>query len=682
MYLCYIKVAEFIQKISNFENLEKRNTTIVVKEVSYFDKNSIYVLIETGLLFILVFLLGFINFSRQPRLKTSICTFLFLLGFIGFEVYTYMNGVKNITMIVCLAGLVLTVIYTIFAGLKKAQLVTYFKDAKDNIYYEYTYQRLFQKPSIKWMKRLNLPLSERKKIDFQEFEKLNFIKKILFTMTPFKLNLKKKELHFPVYIPLKYMINLTITTLIFAIIMFNLTKTYSLLKSATMIVVDALMGTDENEVPEIKEVQRAFLISWNITVVLFVIVFLLILWRSSIRFIGDIINLRKGFYFFDDSRHDSYNSLNYIPAYIGNAIFSYQFFLTIIFIIFLPLSMPFIYRLAWHYRSYWFWNVLFILINIIADVSLNFVFTDLTHYRFRRAYQIYDIFRMFTGFVASAGSGIARYFLIFIVLSISLFRIDKQSIPRWVSQFFNFNLDLVNLKHNSFLKCYHSHNNPILHSFLIIIQTYWMNKKNTKSQNKNADDDIEAQHFSKSSNDKINKKIAYKWQLMVLLVKNPTLMKYRKFDKIDEEVVENNMIMIDELNGEVHDDNLIGKTGNNNINQLFGKNNAQRRNFYDKTGPARMMNEDDDNFAIELKRKLKPKKKADIKGLMTENILKQKSNIKKEQEEKKKLKEKKKSSKSKSPSKKSSKSKSPSKKSSKSKSPTKKATKSNKFNFL
>ena len=127
-------------------------------------------------------------------------------------------------------------------------------------------------------------------------------------------------------------------------------------------------------------------------------------------------------------------------------------------------------RLAWHYKGYWLPNAIFIVINLVCDLSLNCVFTDFDHFRFRRAYQFYDIGRMFSGFMASMGSGAGRYVMVLLILILSLYRVDKQSIPRWVTQFFNRNLDLINMKHNSFLKCYHCHNSPVLNTFALLMK--------------------------------------------------------------------------------------------------------------------------------------------------------------------------------------------------------------------
>ena len=407
LYLNYLNVSSFLSKVADFENLSVLETSVTVKKVSYFDFSSIVIFVESGFLTILTFLYGFLNYSNNPRIKTTCITILVVLGFIGWEVYAYLNNIKNIPMMVLLGLSILSIFYIMITSLRKGRVLSYFKTAKDQVFYEYTYQRFFAKPSIFWAAKFKIAPKDRKPMVFKSYEKLGAKNKLVLAFTPFKFNLRRLELHYPVYLPLKYLINLAITTLVFVFILVNLQITFEYIKESLLLILEKV--TPKHEIiPEIEEVKNGLLISWRINTGLFIFIFFFILWRSVLRFYGDVFLLRKGFYQFDETRHDSYNSLNYVPAYIGNAIFSYYFFFNLMTILITPLCIPFIYRLAWHYRQYWFYNILFVLINLVLDLSLNCVFTDLTHYRFRKTFQIYETYRMFTGFLASLGSGIGR----------------------------------------------------------------------------------------------------------------------------------------------------------------------------------------------------------------------------------------------------------------------------------
>jgi ABC-type dipeptide/oligopeptide/nickel transport system permease subunit len=135
--------------------------------------------VESGFLLILAILYGFVNYSNEPRIKTSLFTVLVVLGFIGWETYAYINGVKNLPMIVTLGLSLLSLFYIMVAGLRKGSIINYFKTIKDNIFYEYTYQKLFARPSISWAAKFKISPEKRRRIWFKDFAKLSSKEKVL-----------------------------------------------------------------------------------------------------------------------------------------------------------------------------------------------------------------------------------------------------------------------------------------------------------------------------------------------------------------------------------------------------------------------------------------------------------------------------------------------------------------------
>ena len=172
LYLNYLNIASFIQKVSNFENLSTLETTVEVKKVSFFDFSSMIFFVESGFLLILTFLYGFVNYSNEPRIKTCCLTLLIIFSFIGWEVYAYLNNFKNIPMIVTLGLSLLSIFYIMIAGLRKGNLINYFKKIKDDIFYEYTYQKFFARPSISWAKKFDIKPEQRRRIWFKNFQNL------------------------------------------------------------------------------------------------------------------------------------------------------------------------------------------------------------------------------------------------------------------------------------------------------------------------------------------------------------------------------------------------------------------------------------------------------------------------------------------------------------------------------
>lgn len=178
IYLNYVSVAAFLGKIASFENLEKMEITVRVERVSYFDFSSLVILVESGFLFVLVFFFGYLNFSSEKRLKTSFGAVIILLGFMGWEVYAYFNDVKNIPMMVFIGLTLSSMCYVIISMMRPQEFINYFQKSKDTIYFEYTYQKLFQKPSIVWAKKFKVAPKDRKKIKFQDYEKMSHKEKV------------------------------------------------------------------------------------------------------------------------------------------------------------------------------------------------------------------------------------------------------------------------------------------------------------------------------------------------------------------------------------------------------------------------------------------------------------------------------------------------------------------------
>lgn len=179
LYFNYINLASFFQKVSDFENLSQLETTVIVKEVSYIDFPSIVYFVESGFLLVLAILYGFVNYSNEPRIKTTCATILVVLGFIGWEAYAYYREVRNIPMLVVLGLSLLSLLYIMVAGMRKSTIITYFKRVKDDIFYEYTYQRLFARPSLFWARRFKVAPEKRRRIWKKDFQKLGAKDKVL-----------------------------------------------------------------------------------------------------------------------------------------------------------------------------------------------------------------------------------------------------------------------------------------------------------------------------------------------------------------------------------------------------------------------------------------------------------------------------------------------------------------------
>ena len=100
---------------------------------------------------------------------------------------------------------------------------------------------------------------------------------------------------------------------------------------------------------------------------------------------------------------------------------------------------------------------------------------------------------------------------------------------------------------------------------------------------------------------------------MVLLARNPILIKYRKSGKTDQAIVKSQIQKEeDEQQYQNADDKLIADSEHDNANLCFRKD-RNSKNFYRKKGPSRRMHEDDSNHVIALKKKIPRAKNKDKK---------------------------------------------------------------------
>lgn len=138
-----------------------------------------------------------------------------------------------------------------------------------------------------------------------------------------------------------------------------------------------------------------------------------------------------------------------------------------------------------------------------------------------------------------------------------MFRVDKTGLPTWFYELMN--LDLVNNAYHGLLRLYHTHNNPLVHSFIGTImdnvleardqgnQTKQNSKqegittKNLHAENNHFEnhvdeeilenDSVLIEGINKLRNTKKFLKVAYRWQYYAFLVRNPKMWEFRKVEE-------------------------------------------------------------------------------------------------------------------------------------------------------
>ena len=252
---------------------------------------------------------------------------------------------------------------------------------------------------------------------------------------------------------------------------------------------------------------------WIVTTIL-TIVFVVIQVNILTHFKSNILKMRKGIFDFDMNKYNCYDSINTIGGFIANSFFSFNFFFVFLAVVITPFCFKEFYQLLWYFNEFWLNQVILILVNIILAQVLKKIMTDGTHFKYRVCYQFWEFYKILTGFIISFVTGLTRYIILIFVLLISLFRVDTSVIPVWVTRMLYFNFDFVNRRFFGFLKCYHAHNHPIVHTVMMLVKA--------KTFSKSIGESFEMEFNNKT------KRIAYKWQLCVLLALNPSLMKFRK----------------------------------------------------------------------------------------------------------------------------------------------------------
>jgi hypothetical protein len=170
-YLSFREFQVLVEYLFQFQRENKLKTTETEDELTNLQENQkkinlAILLFGIKLIFylILMFLSGYSNSSPHPRIKTAILSLMFSLGMMFTLAFTsfvtnFITGFElGMICLFCLYNL----LYVITSCRKKGRIIANFTNLKNEVYFEYTFQKLFKKPSIYWRKK----------------QKKNFIKKL------------------------------------------------------------------------------------------------------------------------------------------------------------------------------------------------------------------------------------------------------------------------------------------------------------------------------------------------------------------------------------------------------------------------------------------------------------------------------------------------------------------------
>lgn len=301
------------------------------------------------------------------------------------------------------------------------------------------------------------------------------------TITPFHLNKKKLFLRDTFYIPLRYGICIFLSLIIFTIFMVNLVSTYKELKNQSENLAKFLYP-EERLKEGIDSIKSSMDIALGIALVLFILLYFFVQLNVLTYFKFQILKFRKGEYLFKLKNINSYDGINLIASFVANTYFSLFIFFFFLILVLTPLCFKEFWIIVWSLRKYWLMQVILVIFNVGLHAVLAGVFSDGYHIRFRFCYQVYEIYKMIIGFIVSLVIGLIRYILLVFFVILTLFRVDSSIIPTWVNKMFRFNFDFVNYRFRAFLKSHHAHNNPIVHTFALMLQAGVFKRKKARER--------------------------------------------------------------------------------------------------------------------------------------------------------------------------------------------------------
>ena len=389
------------------------------------------------------------------------------------------------------------------------------------------------------------------------------IRNMIETLLPFSFYKRRLFVNYPLYFPSKLLICLFLQFFVQSEMVFQLIQMYV---QATNKDINWIKS-----IPDIIDTSLDFLflsarISFIAVIVLFIVIAIYSVYRMLRSFMVSVFNMRLNGMDLIIGRSHIWPSTLFIQYYIGNITFSSFPFLLAFFVFFFCVSNPFFWWFVWTQRSVWLAPVLVFFFEVVLDAVLKKLTDYGFHFRNRVLIRVFDIFKMVLGFYSGLLLGFVRFFISLLFINITMFRVDKTGIPKWIYNIFN--LDLVNNTYHGFLRLYHTHNNPIVLAFVgtlmdNVIQARkhgrsregvrLLKKKLTEnSENQTtAENNLLSEEYLRDDRepnlkDTIGKndnsiekpfllkdkhrylKVAYKWQYYAFLVRNSKLWEFRK----------------------------------------------------------------------------------------------------------------------------------------------------------
>lgn len=399
------------------------------------------------------------------------------------------------------------------------------------------------------------------------FNKTPTWKKTFELVVPFSHFKRQLFIRYPYYFPAKLMIGLYIQVIIQVEIVYLLILFYNdaLNQKIKLVVAFATLV----KIP-LDDIFRSVRVSFVIIIVLFILISLYATIRMLMSFKVTVMNMRLNGIDSVVSASTIWSSTSFIQSYLGNITFSSFPFLFIFFVLFACITSVTFWRIFWSLKSFWIVPFSVFLFELIFDL----VFKQLTKSGFffkkRKLIRAIDMIKMFLGFYSAIFTGFLRFFISVLCINITMFRVDKTGLPKWIYD--KINVDSVNKAYNGLVRLYHTHNNPLVLAFVGVIMDQVTRKRaenaaGLQGPKKVTDEQSQMKQsaFKTGENSLISKdadeemaknseeekpivdenmlltkrekflKVAYRWQYYAMLVRNPKFLRYVKKLKLKKQ---------------------------------------------------------------------------------------------------------------------------------------------------
>lgn len=398
--------------------------------------------------------------------------------------------------------------------------------------------------------------SEQIPLNLTQYNQKSTSKRMLTIFKPFRAYKRDLRLHYPIYYPSKFIIAL-VTQVVIQIEF--LIKMFQLLLNSIKQDLSFVEFTSRAVERTVRDLYRSATISFIVVIGFFIFVAFIATFKMLLSFKLSVLDLRLNGPDPVMVKNSIWLQIKFIQNFLGNIFFSNGPFLFFYFIFFWCLFSLEFWKWVWSVRSIWITIVVIFTIDTLIDWILRFCTSTGRYFKHRKVIQFLDVLKIFLGFYAGLFTGFMRFLLSFMFLNITLFRVDKAAIPKWMYQIKN--LDFVNNCFLSLVKLLHTHSNPIKRVFMQILMNHAIELRQQKNQNnKNQlDNDNQSNSQRKDSENPFDRndsfeiedklqnrkmseqkrkkflKAAYRFQLMVLIARNPLLLSFRKNERLEEE---------------------------------------------------------------------------------------------------------------------------------------------------